>query len=120
MNEFERRYKIQQRSSRKDKEVNKIIEKYTKLISEISAKPDLAQEDKNEEIKKLKPTIVVDDASHIWSHQINALCEIFPILPHGGIYILEDIHTSYLPYSENFYRDLTINPMDFCKYSKCD
>ena len=54
MNEFERRYKIQQKSSRKDKEVNKIIEKYTKLISEVSAKTDLSQEYKNEEIKKLR------------------------------------------------------------------
>jgi len=54
MNEFERRYKIHQRASRKDKEVNKIIEKYTKLISDISAQPDLSQEYKNEEIKKLR------------------------------------------------------------------
>ena len=54
MNEFERRYKIQQKSNRKDKETNKIIEKYTKLISEISARTDLSQEYKNEEIKKLR------------------------------------------------------------------
>ena len=57
MNEFERRYKIHQRANRKDKEVNKIIEKYTKLISEISAKTDISQEYKNEEIKKLRATM---------------------------------------------------------------
>ncbi len=54
MNEFERRYKIHQRANRKDKEINKIIEKYTKLISEVSIRADISQEYKNEEIKRLR------------------------------------------------------------------
>jgi len=54
MNEFDRRYRIRQKETRKDKEMNKIIEKYTKKIKEISEMPDLSQDYKNEEIKKLR------------------------------------------------------------------
>jgi len=52
MNEFERRYRARQRSNRKDKEINKIIEKHTKKITEISENMEFSQEYKNEEIKK--------------------------------------------------------------------
>ncbi len=54
INEFERRYRARERLSRKDKEINKIIEKYAKEISEISENPDFSQEYKNEEIKKVR------------------------------------------------------------------
>jgi len=54
MNEFERRYRVRQRSNRKDKEMNKIIEKYTKEIAEISEDPELSQEYKNEKIKEIR------------------------------------------------------------------
>ena len=54
MNEFERRYRARQKSNRKDKEMNKIIEKYTKDIKEISENSELSQEYKNDEIKKLR------------------------------------------------------------------
>ena len=54
MNEFDRRYRARQRTNRKDKEMNKIIEKYTKEIKEISENPEFSQEYKNEEIKKIR------------------------------------------------------------------
>jgi hypothetical protein len=42
-----------------------------------------------------KPSIVLDDASHFWSHQILSFKTLFPMLPAGGIFICEDIHTSF-------------------------
>lgn len=57
MSEFERRYRTRQKSNRKDKETNKIIEKYTKEIKEISENPDFSQEYKNDEIKKIRATM---------------------------------------------------------------
>lgn len=41
------------------------------------------------------PTIVIDDASHQWNHQIKAFEAIFPSLKSQGIYIVEDLHTSF-------------------------
>lgn len=42
-----------------------------------------------------KPLVFVDDGSHRWDHQIATLQVMFPILRPGGIYVLEDIDTSF-------------------------
>jgi SAM-dependent methyltransferase len=39
--------------------------------------------------------IVIDDGSHIASHQIASFRTLFPKLVNGGMYICEDLHTSY-------------------------
>ncbi len=54
MNEFERRYRARQKEDRKDKDIKKIIEKYSQKIKEISENPDFSQEYKNDEIKKIR------------------------------------------------------------------
>ncbi len=54
-------------------------------------------------IKYPSNKIVIDDASHVWSHQILAFEKLFPTVESGGIYIMEDIHTSFLPLSEKGY-----------------
>lgn len=41
------------------------------------------------------PDVVLDDASHINSLTIKSFEIIFPLLKSGGIYIVEDVHTSY-------------------------
>lgn len=50
--------------------------------------------------RKYRPTVIVDDASHRWSHQIMAAEELFGRLRPGGVYICEDLHTSFRPMSE--------------------
>ncbi len=37
------------------------------------------------------PDIVIDDASHASHHQQNAFLEIFPLMPSGGLYVIEDL-----------------------------
>ena len=40
--------------------------------------------------------IIIDDGSHITSHQQKSLGYLFPLLNTNGIYICEDLHTSYV------------------------
>jgi len=42
-----------------------------------------------------KLDLVIDDGSHVPEHQCNCLVESIPHIRKGGIYILEDIHTSH-------------------------
>jgi hypothetical protein len=42
--------------------------------------------------------IVLDDGSHIASHQRASFEALFPLLSEGGLYIIEDLHTSYYPH----------------------
>lgn len=44
--------------------------------------------------QNLHPTIVVEDASHFWTHQILSLLYLLPAIKPGGLYIWEDLHTS--------------------------
>lgn len=39
--------------------------------------------------------IIIDDGSHIVGHQIISFVALFPFLKSNGIYIIEDLHTSY-------------------------
>lgn len=49
--------------------------------------------------------IVLDDGSHIGRHQRISFDTLFPAVKEGGLYIIEDLHTSYWPVShEGGYR----------------
>ena len=61
-----------------------------------------------------KPSIIIDDASHRSSDQINSLITFFPLLESGGIYIVEDLSTSFGENLETFYDDSVISGFDFC------
>lgn len=39
--------------------------------------------------------IVLDDGSHVAEHQLTSFKTLFPLLAEGGLYICEDLHTSY-------------------------
>ncbi|NVM37126.1 MAG: class I SAM-dependent methyltransferase [Candidatus Lokiarchaeota archaeon] len=39
--------------------------------------------------------LIVDDGSHLQDHQIIIFEHMFPLLNPGGIYVCEDVHTSY-------------------------
>ena len=49
--------------------------------------------------------IVLDDGSHIGRHQRASFDTLFPAVKEGGLYVIEDLHTSYWPVShEGGYR----------------
>lgn len=39
--------------------------------------------------------IIIDDGSHVITHQINSFKFLFPKMVNGGLYVVEDLHTSY-------------------------
>jgi 23S rRNA U2552 (ribose-2'-O)-methylase RlmE/FtsJ len=43
----------------------------------------------------IKFDIIIDDGSHMTSHQQKSLGHLFPYVTDGGIYVCEDLHTSY-------------------------
>lgn len=42
-----------------------------------------------------EPNIVIDDGSHIAEHGRISFDFLFPRMPPGGLYVIEDLHTSY-------------------------
>ena len=75
---------------------------------------DLSLEETLDSLKPYAPDIIIDDASHIWSHQIKSLYTLFPVLPHGGIFILEDLETSFPIFRYGNFDDSVISAYDFC------
>ena len=53
--------------------------------------------------------VVIDDGSHIWSHQVLSFETLFPFVAPGGHFIIEDLDTSYGHYTEMYGRDSTIS-----------
>ncbi|MBO0731450.1 MAG: hypothetical protein J2P57_19490 [Acidimicrobiaceae bacterium] len=43
------------------------------------------------------PLVVIDDGSHRPPHVLETFRILFPMLPNGAIYVIEDTHTSYWP-----------------------
>ena len=58
--------------------------------------------------------ILVDDGGHTMKQQINTFEELFPYIDHNGVYLCEDIHTSYWPEFDGGYK----RRGTFIEYSK--
>ena len=93
-------------------DIDETCKKYENENCKILIK-DLADENSLDELSILNPDIIIDDASHWWSHQIKALYHLFPSLKRGGIYILEDLGTSFEPYKFSNFDDANITTYDF-------
>lgn len=76
---------------------------------------NLSYEKNLTDLKKIEPTIIIDDASHIWSHQIKALFILWDALPSGGLYIMEGIETSFLNAGFKGYDDAVISAFEICR-----
>ena len=71
----------------------------------------ISQEDKNlvEIYKDEFFDIIIDDGSHITSHQFKSLEYLWSKLKYSGIYIIEDLHTSF----RSEYIDTIVTPYQF-------
>lgn len=58
--------------------------------------------------------VIVDDGSHINAHQIKTFELLWPHISNGGLYIVEDCHTSYWPGFGGGYR----NEASFIEFAK--
>ena len=54
------------------------------------------------QLREYKASVIIDDASHSWRDQILALSFLFPSLPRGGVYIVEDLETSFEDLARRF------------------
>ena len=76
---------------------------------------DLSDVQQVARLHEIEPQIIIDDASHIVSHQLLALFTLFDVLPSGGVYILEDLETSLNPeLFEAGYRDCPMDAYEVC------
>ena len=55
--------------------------------------------------------IIIDDGGHTMHQQQTSFETLFPRLKEGGLYVIEDLHTSYWPK----FQDRSKNTMDFLK-----
>lgn len=39
--------------------------------------------------------VVIDDGGHLWGQQLVSLIHLWPAVAPGGLYVVEDLHTSY-------------------------
>ena len=63
---------------------------------------------------KLGPfDVIIDDGSHIWSHQILTFETLFPFVAPGGVFIIEDIDTSFGHYMASYGRDSTLTAAQY-------
>lgn len=58
-----------------------------------------------------RPNIIIDDASHINNLTIQSFAILFPLLAPGGIYVVEDIESSWAPAGS--WADGCSDPYDF-------
>ena len=57
--------------------------------------------------------VVIDDGSHIWSHQILTFETLLPFMAPGGLFIIEDIDTSFGHYVKDYGKDSTTSAADY-------
>jgi demethylmacrocin O-methyltransferase len=50
--------------------------------------------------------IVIDDGSHVNEHVLTSFTTLFPLLAAGGLYVIEDMETSYFPKFGGNWRNL--------------
>lgn len=65
----------------------------------------IGDQNNEEDLKKIINTvppidILIDDGSHMQSHVIKSFLTLFPHISPGGIYFVEDLHTSYWSHYE--------------------
>lgn len=66
-----------------------------------------------ESFNGVKFDIIIDDASHIWADQFLCLNMLRHCLNPGGIYILEDLHTSYEGDIFGYHQEFSQSPLYF-------
>lgn len=78
------------------------------IIADLSDEAELAK------LHDVHPSVIIDDASHLWSHQIKALFSLWHCLPHGGVYIIEDMETSVNQKQVTGYDDFPMDAYEVC------
>jgi len=81
-------------------DINPELQKYAKGLSSRCSLHIVNQDSENELHDFIKKNgdnfdIIIDDGGHTMTQQITSFKTLFPFLKKGGLYIIEDLHTSY-------------------------
>lgn len=69
----------------------------------------------NKLMKEIGPVdVVIEDGGHFMKQQINTFEVVYPYVNEGGVFLIEDLHTSYWPEFEGGYNKTTT----FIEYAK--
>ena len=60
-----------------------------------------------------RPLVVIDDGSHLWNQQIATLQHFWPQVLPGGIFIMEDIHTSFPDHQDAYHGESAVSAYDY-------
>ncbi|GJD52047.1 hypothetical protein OPKNFCMD_4809 [Methylobacterium crusticola] len=63
--------------------------------------------------RRYQPKIVIDDGSHISNKQISSLQTLLPLIGHGGLYVVEDLHTCVDRLRQFYTRDSEMTILDY-------
>ena len=81
----------------------------TKQLAEARISIEIADQSKAQDLARLAQLgpfdLILDDGSHIWAHQILTFEYLFEALAPGGLYVLEDLDTSYGKYIADYRGD---------------
>ena len=59
--------------------------------------------------------LIIDDGSHFWDHQILTMQCLMPFVKRGGLYIMEDIDTSYGSYIPLYNNGANVSAAEYLK-----
>ena len=62
---------------------------------------------------KYKPKIIIDDGSHRADHVVFTFEHLFPQMPYGGLYIIEDLHVHFGQGAPRWRGNATITPQRY-------
>jgi hypothetical protein len=61
--------------------------------------------------------IIIDDGGHTMNQQITSFNTLFPLLEAGGVYVIEDLHTSYVRnYGDYIFLDQPFTTVSYLKH----
>jgi hypothetical protein len=63
--------------------------------------------------RQMTPDLVIEDASHMWAHQLLSLVYLLPVVTPGGVYIWEDLQVAGPALSEKYGQGLGSTAVDF-------
>lgn len=96
-----------------DKETGKNVEGYDniKFFNVDCSNEDEINKFLNEDAAGVDFDIIIEDASHLWVHQMLSLYFFGKRVKKGGLFVLEDLHTSYVKEHE-----VTESPLYFLNF----
>lgn len=80
---------------------------------------DLGEKEFLGELSRHTYHFILDDASHGWMHQVTCFNCLFHALAHGGIYIIEDIQTSFGQMRERYHQGFKIDAFSYFSALSC-